>query len=150
MIIKNILFPTDFSIYSLEAVRYVVDLANHYGAKIHVLHVLDKIPPILTIRSLDLSEEKIVNSLTEEANQSLSSVIESIKGKTDMDIISIIKKGIDYEEIVNYSTNEEIDIIIIAAHGRTGILRSLIGSVTEKVVRYSQKPVLVVPPHVRE
>ncbi len=57
--IKNILLPTDFSNISLTAAEYALELANEYNAKLHVLNVLEKTPPILAIRSLDLSREKI-------------------------------------------------------------------------------------------
>ncbi|MDY0082842.1 MAG: universal stress protein, partial [Ignavibacteriaceae bacterium] len=65
--IKNILFPTDFSKTSLTASEYAVNLAKQYGAKLHVLHVLEKTPPILAIRSLDLSRDKIIKSIDADA-----------------------------------------------------------------------------------
>ena len=61
--IKNILLPTDFSKLSLTAGNYAVEIALQYGAVIHLLHILEKTPPILAIRSLDLSEDKIKKSL---------------------------------------------------------------------------------------
>jgi len=64
----------------------------------------------------------------------------------DIEIISAIRKGIDYEEIIKYSQEKKIDIIVIATHGRTGILHTLLGSVAEKVIRYSKIPVLVTTP----
>ncbi len=144
--IKNILLPTDFSKLSLSAVEHAVDLAHKYGAKIHLLHVIEKTPPILTIRSLDLSEEKIIKSIENNAIESLENAVAKIKKNKDIEILPILKKGIDYEEIVKYAKNSKIDVIVIATHGRTGIIHTLIGSVAEKVVRYSKTPVLVVTP----
>jgi nucleotide-binding universal stress UspA family protein len=141
--IKNILLPTDFSSLSLSAAEYAVDLALKYQAKIHLLHVLEKTPPILIIRSLDLSEKKIVKALEDEAKTNLQKTLEKIKGKGDYQIETAVRKGIDYEEIVNYAEEKKIDILVIATHGRTGVLHTLLGSVAEKVIRYSKIPVLV-------
>ena len=133
--IKNILLPTDLSATSLSAADYAVELANQYKAKIHLLHVLEKTPPILAIRSLDLSQEKILKSFEEEGKKSLDNAVKKIK------------KGNDYEEIVKYSKDHKIDLIVIATHGRTGLLHTLLGSVAEKVIRYAKCPVLVITPH---
>src|SRR4030065_2606912 len=102
--IKNILLPTDLSAISLSAADYAVELANQYKAKIHLLHVLEKTPPILAIRSLDLSQEKILKSFEEEGKKSLQSAEKKIKkGKSEeIEIESVLKKGNDYEGIVKY------------------------------------------------
>ena len=71
---------------------------------------------------------------------------QKIKKIKDVEIIPVIRKGIDYEEIIKYSVDKKIDIIVIATHGRTGILHTLLGSVAEKVIRYSKIPVLVTTP----
>lgn len=144
--IKNILLPTDFSKISLTAADYAVELALEYKAKLHVLNVLEKTPPILAIRSLDLSREKIIESIDADAKSQLEESIKQIKKIKDIEIISAIRKGIDYEEIIKYSQEKKIDIIVIATHGRTGILHTLLGSVAEKVIRYSKIPVLVTTP----
>lgn len=144
--VKNILLPTDFSKISLTAAEYAVELASQYNAKLHVLNVLEKTPPILAIRSLDLSREKIIESIENDANKQLEECIKKIKKLGDVEIVPAIRKGIDYEEIINYSKEKKIDIIVIATHGRTGILYTLLGSVAEKVIRYSKIPVLVTTP----
>lgn len=144
--IKNILLPTDFSKISLTAAEYAVELADQYKAKLHVLNVLEKTPPILAIRSLDLSREKIIESIDADAQEHLKECIRKIKKIKDVEIVAAIQKGIDYEEIIKYSKDKKIDMIVIATHGRTGILHTLLGSVAEKVIRYSKIPVLVTTP----
>lgn len=144
--VKNILLPTDFSKTSLTAAEYAVELSKEYNAKLHVLNVLEKTPPILAIRSLDLSREKIIESIDADAQAHLDDCIRKIKKFGSVEIISAIRKGIDYEEIIKYSKEKKIDIIVIATHGRTGILHTLLGSVAEKVIRYSKIPVLVTTP----
>lgn len=144
--IKNILLPTDFSKTSLTAAEYAVELADEYKAALHVLNVLEKTPPILAIRSLDLSREKIIESIDADAQSHLSESVKKIKKIKDVEIFPVIRKGIDYEEIIKYSKEKKIDIIVIATHGRTGLIHTLLGSVAEKVIRYSKIPVLVTTP----
>lgn len=144
--IKNILLPTDFSNLSLSASEYAMDIAKRYNARIHFLNVLEKTPPILAIRSLDLSEEKIEKSLEEDARNSIKKSLEKIDKDHSIEIIPVIKKGVDFETIINYCEENYIDLIVIATHGRTGILHTLLGSVAEKVIRYAKCPVLVITP----
>ncbi len=144
--IKNILLPTDFSKLSLTAASYAVDIAEEYGAKIHLLHVLEKTPPILTIRSLDLSQERIKKEIENDAKASMEEALKRIKKPENIEIVTLIKKGLDYEEIIKYSKEAKIDVIVIATHGRTGLIHTLLGSVAEKVIRYSKIPVLVTTP----
>jgi nucleotide-binding universal stress UspA family protein len=149
--IRNILLPTDLSSLSLSAVEYAVDLTEKYNARLHLLHILEKIPPILTIKSLELSEEKILSSIEQEARDSLRKIADNIHLKGENPIIQAIVKGIDHEEIIRYSKDHKIDMIVIATHGRSGIVYTLLGSVAEKVIRYSKCPVLVVtPPRTRK
>ncbi len=143
--IKNILLPTDFSKLSMSAAQYAIDLAKQYNAKIHLLNVIEKTPPILTIHSLDLSEEKIIKSIEDDARNSLEKAAAKIKNE-EVEVASILKKGLDYQEIVSYSQKNKIDVIVIATHGRTGLLHTLLGSVAEKVIRYAKCPVLVITP----
>ncbi len=145
--IKNILLTTDFSKYSLSAADYAIDLAEKYNAKIFVINVIEKTPPILAMRTFDLSEEKIVEAIESEAKKEMNKILKLLKNKTNIAIESVIRKGLDYEEIVDYAEKNSIDLIVIATHGKTGILRTLIGSVAEKVIRYSKKPVLVITPN---
>ena len=144
--VKNILLPTDFSKTSLTASEYAVELANQYNAKLHVLNVLEKTPPILAIRSLDLSREKIIESIDADAQAQIDECVRKIKKIKNIEVVAAVRKGIDYEEIIKYSKDKKIDIIVIATHGRTGILHTLLGSVAEKVIRYSKVPVLVTTP----
>lgn len=151
--IKNILLPTDFSSISLSAASFAVDIAKQYNAKIHLLYVLEKTPPVLAIRSLDLSEDKIIKSLDQEAKKSLDSTAEKVKKNfknVNLELETVLRKGLDYVEINKYAEEKNIDLIVIATHGRTGLLHTLLGSVAEKVIRYAKRPVLVITPSGKE
>ena len=138
--------PTDFSSLSLSVGEYAANFAEQYSAKLHILHVLEKTPPILTIRSLDLSEEKIIKIIEQDAQKKLENAVKKISKNRNIEIESSIRKGIDFEEIIKYSEKSKIDLIVIATHGRTGLMHTLLGSVAEKVIRLSKIPVLVSKP----
>lgn len=148
--IKNIIVPTDFSKLSFSAFEYAKDLAERMDATIHLVYVLEKTPPFLAVRSLDVSEEEVMKTMEEQAHKQLSDTAANFRDETKVKIVEVCRKGIDYEEIVEYSKEIQSDLIVIATHGRTGILHTLLGSVAEKVIRYAKCPVLVITPEEEE
>jgi nucleotide-binding universal stress UspA family protein len=148
--IKNIIVPTDFSKLSFSAFEYARNLAEQMGAEIHLIYVLEKTPPFLAMRSIDVPEEEIMKKMEEEAKIQLKNLASEIKDDSNIKLNEVIKIGIDYEEIVNYSKECGGDLIVIATHGRTGVLHTLLGSVAEKVIRFAKCPVLVIKPEEEE
>ncbi len=144
--IKNIVVPTDFSNLSFTAFEYARELAEKMDAVIHLIYVLEKNPPFLAFRTIDASEEEIMQTMEEEAKKQLHDTALKLQEDSGIRVEEICRVGIDFEEIVNYAKECENALIVLATHGRTGILHTLLGSVTEKVIRYSKHPVLVVPP----
>ena len=142
---KTILVPTDFSECSDRAVKEAADIAAQNNAKIYLLHVIDKLQqcaldyciPLETMMKVQSdSEKEAVRKMQEEANK----ILQSKKIEVSFDV----KSGTPYEEILNEQQERKADLIVIASHGRTGILKSLIGSVAERVVREAKCPVLLV------
>ncbi len=138
---KTILVPTDFSEYSDTALEYAVNIAKQNNAKIYLLHVIwiirqcsgdycfdDQTMKELEQKSIDSSKEMIQKQ------------VNKFKG---IEIIPDIKKGTPYEEILNEQKGRKIDLIVIASHGKSGLLSHLIGSVAEKVARGAKCPVLL-------
>ncbi len=148
--IKNIIVPTDFSKLSYSAFEYARDFAERRNAAIHLIYVLEKTPPFLAVRSLDVSEDEIMKSMEKHAKKQLHQTAAILREDSSVQIKEVLKKGIDYEEIVNYSKEIDADLIVLATHGRTGILHTLLGSVAEKVIRYAKCPVLVITPKSEE
>lgn len=140
--IRKVLVPTDFSDISVQAFPYAEDIATQFNGEIHLVHVLEKDPPIPLIRTFDMTAESITKKLEDDTK----ALLREFKNKfsNDVNVKEVLLKGNDFEEIVEYSKNNEIDLIVIATHGRTGLLHTLLGSVAEKVIRYSKIPVLVV------
>jgi nucleotide-binding universal stress UspA family protein len=142
--IKNILVPTDFSSLSQSALEYARDLADNMNATIHILHVIDKSMPFVPGKQ-NLSESELTAALEADTRKQLSAFIAEAENDTNIKVIGVIKHGIDFEEIVKYAKEACTDIIVIATHGRTGIMHSLLGSVAEKVIQHAKCPVLVIP-----
>jgi len=143
MEIKKILFTTDFSEGTSHALSYALDIANKYGAKLHIFHVVYNsfIYPGLHIPhgSFDIVKKE----MEEAANKALRKICASA-GESCKDIESSVAHGVPYEEILKYAKEHNFDMIIIGTHGRKGLDRALLGSTAERVVRNSHCPVFVV------
>jgi universal stress protein A len=142
---KKILVPTDFSKYSDRAVQEAVDIASKYNANVVLLHVIDD-----NIRQCAadycLSNEVVKQFEDESMKASKDKLQKSVKVAElkKVDISLEIKRGVPSEVILDEQLKKGIDLIVIASHGKTGILRHLIGSVTDKVIRAAKCPVLVI------
>jgi len=132
--IKNIVVPTDFSELSLRAFNYAKDLAETMDAKIHLITVIDNTPPMLSKHDKTVSESVMMDSVEQQAKKQMAELAEEINDDADIDIIQVIRKGVDYEEIVKYSNESHADLIVLATHGRTGVLHTVLGSVAKKFI----------------
>ena len=70
--------------------------------------------------------------------------VENVGKAANVEVESVILRGITAEEIIGFAEKNDIDLIVIGTHGLTGIKRFLLGSVAEKVVRHATNSVLVV------
>jgi nucleotide-binding universal stress UspA family protein len=143
-VVKNILVPTDFSDYSAAAIEPASTFAVMYNARLHVLHVV-KDPPLLTTRHTRSGAENIPLYRHIPTEDDLGKFVERWLTRLPK-VVQAVTYGQPYKEIVNYAYDEDIDLIVIATHGRTGLTHLLMGSVAEKIVRFSTIPVLTVKP----
>lgn len=142
---KAILVPTDFSEYSDKAVRQAVDIAEQHNAKIYLLHVVDKLQQCAIDYCIPLETMMKVQSDSEkEAAKKMQEEADKILKTKKIDLVFDVKSGTPYEEILKEQQERKADLIVIASHGRTGILKTLIGSVAERVMREAKCPVLLV------
>lgn len=142
---KKILVPTDYSIYSDKALGQALDIARQHGAKIYLMHVVGLVQQCAVDYCMDSAtvaelDKKSVESATEMMKEQITKAGDT-KG---VEIISDVRKGTPYEEILNEEKAKSIDLIVIASHGRTGLLSHLMGSVAERVARGAKGPVLLV------
>lgn len=143
----TILVPTDGSDESNVAIEYAIEEARNHGSTIHLLHVIQP------VQSFDSSVGMGGGSVTSNVNMQRMSeehsqeILNDARDKIPDDIDLVVSDpivGTPKEKILEYSEEEDIDMIIMGSHGRTGIDRFLVGSVTEAVVRHSDIPVLTV------
>ncbi len=144
MKLNKIIVPTDFSEYSFSALSYASDLAEKWEAEIHLVYVLEEIPAFFSANDLEKSKQNFINSGEDIARKKVKELTHNLSEDTNLKIIPVLRKGINYEQIISYSKEIDADLIVIATHGRTGVLYTLLGSVAEKVIQFAKCPVLVV------
>ena len=119
-----------------------------YNAHLHILHVAkDPALPSFNGASLGTDNLPAIRRLRHE-DELGRFVVQWLPHQTK--VIRALKFGLAYKEIVRYARQENIDLIVIATHGRTGLNHLMMGSVAEKVVRFSPVPVLTVKPQLQQ
>jgi len=140
--LKKICCPTDFSEPSQEALKVACEMAAHFGAELILVHVVTPIPVIPihddpTSFNLPLYEKEMEQSAIKSLKKlQQEKVTQSIRSRT------AVIQGDPSTQIVTLADTENMDMIIIATHGFTGWRKFMFGSVTEKVIRLANCPVL--------
>ena len=144
----NILIPTDGSATANAAVTHAVDHAATYGARLHALYVvdIDAVNFGLGTEQVDRIKQGNFGEMTEledKANAATGAVVDAA-AEHDVTVHEEVRVGTPHEVIAGYADNNDIDLIVMGSHGRSGVRRALLGSVTERVLRSTHIPVLVV------
>ena len=143
--IKKILCPTDFSENSEHALKYALALATLSQADLQLFHVVEPITypqsteffePVLDEVELMMKMETAFQQQLEDQVTTLKAKYPKIKGK--------LVTGNTFLEIIQAARDDDVDMIVMGTHGRTGLAHVLIGSVAERVVREAPCPVLTV------
>lgn len=141
---KNILVPTDFSDFSDRAVQKGIEIALQNDAKLHLLHIVDKVRQCAADYCMSLEAmEKIQSDFEKEALRKMHEETSKIPESEKIDVIYDVKSGTPYEEILREQEKLSSDLIVIAPHQGEGILKRLTGNI-EHVVRNAKCPVLLV------
>ena len=152
--INRILCPVDFSGPSRIAVEHTVDLAKHFSAHIILFHSVSEIdhppsPSYTLTPALTDQMMQITLHMTENANNAIKELIE-----TDIPEGIGVEQRVDVGDpatsIVQAAKQENVDLIVMSTHGRSGIKGLFFGSVAEKVVRSAECPVLTIKPQSTE
>jgi nucleotide-binding universal stress UspA family protein len=143
--LQKILFPTDFSRCAEQALAHAVFLAEKYDAEIHVLHVVTLFKDQPGILSNEITEtEETIRKFEDIAEKQLNKVVDS-KGSDDMKIIAATKREVSAAPaILEYASDNNIDLIVMGTHGRRGLGHLLLGSAAEEVVRLAPCPVFTI------
>ena len=139
--INKILVPVDFSDYSKSSLRYAVNFSKYFKAEMILIYVVEPViyPPDFSMGQIAIPS--INPEWDQRAKEELDKLAKSeIHG--DVKVKTIIKTGKPFMEIIEAAEEEDIDLIIIATHGHSGVEHILFGSTAEKVVRKAPCPVL--------
>lgn len=148
--VEKILVPVDFSTLSRDGLRYAIQFARHFAAKITLLHVLDlgysQPKDMQTIEHLKGFPGASVRQVLKGARQEMRKFVGSVAfGRVRAQ--SEITVGPPVEQISDFALANDFDLIITSTHGLTGLKHVLVGSMAEHLVRQSRVPILVVPSH---
>ncbi len=145
--VSKVLYPTDFSDFSISALPWAIDLSERFGAQFYCLHVVDEAfqywaPSGENVLPAAIPYEELLESGRAQMRKFLE---QNLPGKTET-IHQAVVLGNPFAEIVNYARDQQIDLIVLATHGRSALATMLLGSTAEKVVRKAPCPVLTVKP----
>lgn len=143
----RVLLSTDGSAAATSAIEPAVTLASEFGAELHVLSVLDTAAvghpfEVEQVDWLDASPSGETTGLRDAAEAAIDDVTTAAE-TDDIDVVTAIRDGVPHTEIVTYAEANDVDLIVMGSHGRGGIRRMMLGSVTERVIRTSHVQVLV-------
>lgn len=144
---KKILVPTDFSVYADNALKQAIDIAKQYKSEIYLFHVIDD--GFQQCSGDYCLDEGTVRKINEESIKNARERLQQEAKKVNdislnIEIVFDTRRGIPYEEIIKEQEEKGIQLIVIASHGKTGILKNLLGGVVDKVMKRAKCPVLLV------
>ncbi|MDT3697017.1 MAG: universal stress protein [Ignavibacterium sp.] len=137
--IKKVLVPIDFSDYSKSALKYAVNFSKLFNAEIILIYVVE---PVIYPLDFSMGQIAMPSFSTEWDTRAKEELDKLAKKEINSNVKTIIKTGKPFLEIIETAKEEDIDLIIIATHGHTGVEHIIFGSTAEKVVRKAPCPVL--------
>ncbi|MDI9395980.1 MAG: universal stress protein [Euryarchaeota archaeon] len=138
---RQILIATDGSETANEAANFGIEMLGCSGAKVYALYVIDTTP--YRSVSLDKIWSKEVLDEHERVGHEATSYVERIGKDAGVEVETRVLKGHPAEKIINFAEDNNIDMIIVGSLGKGRYERAVLGSVSDKIIRYSKIPVLV-------
>lgn len=137
---STIVVPVDFSSASVPLLREAGYLAALYGAEVHLLHVYQDVFSVLSMRTFDLNEEVVEEVMIKELREKSDALLESVDVRVPVTVV--MRKGETAEEILDYISEVDANLVVIATNARSGIEHFFIGSIAQRVVRSAPCPVV--------
>jgi universal stress protein A len=140
--IERVMVPVDFSRESMLAAKFAASIAKQYHSRLYMFHVLEPLHASVQAEIPDLKafEQRRNDSALEDLRRMIPQAV-----RESLQVEEILEVGRPtYHFIVERAKALEIDVIVIATHGRSGLAHMLLGSVAEKVIRYAPCPVFVI------
>jgi nucleotide-binding universal stress UspA family protein len=138
---SDILVPVDGSEEVMSAVEHAFDHAERYGSTVHALYVVDESKSGSGL--IGAGSTSAIEQLRKNGEQATESIAKRGR-ENDIDVITAVREGLPYKGIIEYADEHDVDLLVMSTHGRSGMNRFLFGSVTERVLRITDRPVLVV------
>lgn len=145
--IHNVLIATDFSRYSNLALNFGLELAHDYQAKAYVVSVIPTDEILLAGPDAYVAAKDATRRDLLELKSELTRAHSYVEGE---DYHLYMLEGAVADALLDFARSRQIDLIVVATHGRSGLGKVLMGSVAEKVFRQSPVPVLTIGPHVHK
>jgi universal stress protein A len=150
--LNRILFATDFSESAGTAREMARLLSSRFESELHMLHVVSDLSLQVPEFGMGLSFPSFADATAEHRREMKERTEASLDAEVDPawlndhPVITAVRFGTPFLEIIRYAREHDIDLIVLGSHGRTGIAHVLLGSVAERVVRKAPCPVLTVRP----
>ncbi len=145
---KQILIPVEEHEGTEKAIEYGIELAKQNDATVHILHVAEQIASRGTFHEGvfgdDLDQEEINERVRDRASEVIEPYAKQVE-EAGVQTVTKVVGGSPHKRIRAYADENDIDVIVMGTRGRTGLGRPLLGSVTERVVRLSNVPVITIP-----
>lgn len=140
---EKILYPTDFSSETLKALEFVKKLKGAGAKEVVLLHVIDRrgLNDLARFSKKDLPH--IMVDMEKKAKTEMNPIMKELKD-VDLKVTVRVEKGGPYNEILRVADEENVSVIVIGSHGKSNIDKMLLGSVSYKLVKSVNKPILVV------
>lgn len=138
---ETLLLPTDGSETTTEAATHAIQLAATTGGTLHIVHAVD-----LVAVSWEYGHGSLLEALEAAGQQAVDDTTDRATAAGVQSVETAILRGAPSKTITDYATEHAVDLIVMGTQGRSGLDRYLLGSVTEKVVRLAETPVLSVSP----
>ncbi|RPJ69079.1 MAG: universal stress protein [Alphaproteobacteria bacterium] len=142
-IFRKIMVATDGSEAVKSAVDTAIKIAKLSEAKLYAVHVLSMGFYSMTLPTNAQWEKAFQQRLMTEGKEA-TDYVENAGRASNVEVESVVLRGSPAAEIIGFAERNDIDLVVMGTQGKTGITKFLIGSVAEKVVRHSNKSVLVV------
>lgn len=139
----KILYPTDFSDVARKALAYIGHLKTAGAQEVVVVHVIDSRNFDALAGHMPLDFARLQKTWEEKATDEMNGVAGELRAE-GYRVTSRIETGIPFREILRVADEENVSVIVVGSHGKSNLADMFLGSVSEKIIRSSKKPVLVV------
>ncbi len=141
---RRILVPTDFTNDSDRALREAIEIAASSHGRVYMLHVDQSVPFAVGESVVDPEVVNAVEASDELfTRQKMFEELRKVALQTEVEIEFVERHGVTFEEILAYMKDTLIDLVVIEPHAKKGLLKNLLGGVTDRLLKETTCPMLV-------